>query len=75
MPQRHVDLVMTALTTLPEIQVLINVGMAGRYEKKRRDRREVVSAMMTSTRTTRVQLVVHQTCRPKSVGTVSGGNK
>jgi uncharacterized protein YlzI (FlbEa/FlbD family) len=49
-PHLHVVVVSTALEIFPDTQVLMRNGMAGIYEKKTRERIEVVSAIMTSTR-------------------------
>lgn len=49
MPHRQVVAARVAAPTSPETQVLMMKGVAGMYEKKSRERRDVVSAMMTST--------------------------
>ena len=52
MPTPHLQVVApkTAVAMLPLTHVLITKGRAGTNEKKRRERKEVKSAMMTSIR-------------------------
>jgi hypothetical protein len=54
-PHRHVLFLRIADDMSPETQVLIMNGVAGIYEKNKRERSDVVSATITSTR--RIMLV------------------